>query len=324
MECIVSTTRTLLFLFSYLAWMVIAVGVSPLQAQSRTLDKPKIALVLKSLANEFFITMEEGAKAYQKKNTGAFTLLTNGIKNETDTSAQIQMVEQMIVARADVIIIAPSDSRAMVPVLKKAIDAGIIVVNIDNRLDPKILNAKKIKIPFVGPDNQKGARIAGDYLATFLQPGDEVGILEGVPTTTNAQQRTAGFREAMTAARMKIVSVQSGNWEIDRGNAVAAAMLNAYPNIKALLCGNDNMAIGAISAIRTAGRAGKVLVIGYDHIAAIKPMIANGRLLATVDQFAQQQAVFGINVALKALNEGISQNALSDSIETPVSLITKK
>jgi ribose transport system substrate-binding protein len=83
-------------------------------------------------------------------------------------------------------------------------------------------------VPFVGPDNRKGAQKVGDYLAKQLKAGDEVGIIEGVSTTTNAQQRTAGFKDAMEVGA-KVVSVQSGEWEIDKGNAVAAAMLNEYP-----------------------------------------------------------------------------------------------
>ena len=77
----------------------------------------------------------------------------------------------------------------------------------------------------------------------------------------------------MDAAGMKIVSLQSGNWEIEKGNAVASAMLNEHPDLKALLAGNDSMALGAVSAVRAAGRAGQVKVVGYDNIQAIKPML---------------------------------------------------
>ncbi|CAM2147003.1 D-ribose/D-allose-binding protein [Pararobbsia alpina] len=300
-----------------------AASMLPLGAQAQD-HKPKVALVMKSLANEFFLTMEDGAKDYQKQHPADFDLISNGIKNETDTSAQIRIVEQMIVSKVDAIVIAPADSKAMVPVIKKAIDAGIIVVNIDNRLDPDVVKSKDIKVPFVGPDNRKGAKLVGDYLAKQLKAGDEVGIIEGVSTTTNAQQRTAGFKDAMTAVGAKIDSVQSGEWEIDKGNAIASAMLNEYPNIKALLAGNDNMAIGAVSAVRAAGRAGKVQVVGYDNIAAIKPMLADGRVLATADQFAAKQAVFGIDTALKALKDHKKQSDLQDIVETPVELVTKK
>ncbi|MDR5854530.1 sugar ABC transporter substrate-binding protein [Caballeronia sp. LZ062] len=296
-------------------------AASPAFAQSA--GKPKVALVMKSLANEFFLTMENGAKDYQQHNTDKFDLITNGIKDETDTAAQIRIVEQMIVSKVDALVIAPADSKALVPVIKKAADAGIIVVNIDNRLDQDVLKSKDLNVPFVGPDNRKGARQVGDYLAKRLKKGDEVGIIEGVSTTTNAQQRTAGFKDAMDAAGMKVAALQSGDWEIDKGNAVASQILNANPNVKALLCGNDNMAIGAVSAVRAAGKAGKVQVVGYDNINAIKPMLKDGRVLATADQYAAKQAVFGIDVALKAIAGHKKQSELSTVVETPVDLVTK-
>ncbi|AOI65607.1 LacI family transcriptional regulator [Burkholderia territorii] len=304
------------------ALAAVAVAAAPV-VHAQSAGKPKVALVMKSLANEFFLTMENGAKEYQKHNAGQFDLITNGIKDETDTANQIRIVEQMIVSKVDAIVLAPADSKALVPVVKKAVDAGIIVVNIDNRLDPDVLKSKNLNVPFVGPDNRKGARKIGDYLAKRLKAGDQVGIIEGVSTTTNAQQRTAGFQDAMKAGGMKVVSVQSGEWEIDKGNAVASAMLNEYPNLRALLCGNDNMAIGAVSAVRAAGKQGKVLVVGYDNINAIKPMLKDGRVVATADQYAAKQAVFGIDTALKAIAEHRKQADMTGVVETPVDLVTK-
>ncbi|AOJ86892.1 MULTISPECIES: sugar ABC transporter substrate-binding protein [Burkholderia] len=304
------------------ALAAVAVVAAPV-VHAQSAGKPKVALVMKSLANEFFLTMENGAKEYQKHNAGQFDLITNGIKDETDTANQIRIVEQMIVSKVDAIVLAPADSKALVPVVKKAVDAGIIVVNIDNRLDPDVLKSKNLNVPFVGPDNRKGARKIGDYLAKRLKAGDQVGIIEGVSTTTNAQQRTAGFQDAMKAGGMKVVSVQSGEWEIDKGNAVASAMLNEYPNLRALLCGNDNMAIGAVSAVRAAGKQGKVLVVGYDNINAIKPMLKDGRVIATADQYAAKQAVFGIDTALKAIAEHRKQADMTGVVETPVDLVTK-
>lgn len=304
--------------------MLSATFTFPVFAADNPPHKPKIALVMKSLANEFFLTMETGAKDYQKQHADKFDLISNGIKNETDTANQIQIVEQMIVSKADAIIIAPSDSKALIPVVKKAVDAGIIVINIDNAFDAAVLKDKGLNVPFVGPDNRKGAKDIGDYLAKHLKKGDQVGIIEGIPTSTNSQQRTQGYQDAMTQAGMKVVSVQSGQWEINNANAIAAAMLSEYPDIKALLADNDNMALGAVSAIRAAGKKGQVQVVGYDNIEAIKPMLADGRVLATADQFASQQAVYGIDAALSALNNGKKQNELASSVQTPVKLIIKQ
>ncbi|NBF06048.1 substrate-binding domain-containing protein [Pseudomonas sp. Fl5BN2] len=309
-----------------LAVAVLAAASAALPLSSALADtpqKPKVALVMKSLANEFFLTMEDGAKAYQKDHSADFDLVSNGIKDETDTANQIRIVEQMIVSKVNALVIAPADSKAMVPVIKKAVDAGITVINIDNQLDPGVLKSKNISVPFVGPDNRKGARLVGEYLAKQLKAGDEVGIIEGVSTTTNAQQRTAGFKDAMDAAQIKVVSLQSGDWEIDAGNRVASAMLSEYPNLKALLAGNDSMAVGAVSAVRAAGKAGKVQVVGYDNINAIKPMLKDGRVLATADQFAAKQAVFGIETALKILKGEKVDSGVNGVIETPVELVTQ-
>jgi len=298
-------------------------GLVSLPAYAADPAPAKIGLVMKSLANEFFRTMEDGAKAHQKANAKTYTLIANGIKNETDTAAQIKMVEQMVAQRVDAIVIAPADSKALVPALKAAADKGVLIVNIDNQLDAAALADKQFKVPFVGPDNRVGARLVGDYLAKSLKAGDKVGILEGVSTTFNAQQRTLGFQDAMKAAGITVVGVQSADWEIDKGNTVAAGMLREHPDLRALLAGNDSMAIGAVAAVKAANKTGKVLVVGYDNISAVKPMLADGRMLATADQYGAKQAVFGIETALKALQAKQKQADMPAQVKTDVVLVTK-
>lgn len=281
--------------------------------------KPTVALVMKSLANEFFSTMAEGAERHHAENADEYDLIVNGIKNETDLAEQVNLVEQMIANGVDAIVIAPADSRAMVTVLKRAEEAGTLVVNIDNKLDAEVLAQAGLRIPFVGPDNRAGAREVGEALAERLEEGDKVAIIEGVPTAFNGQQRRLGFEDAMKAAGMRIVSVQSGNWEMDRANNIAAGMLSEHPDLKAILCANDSMALGAVSAIEAAGRRGEVLVVGFDNIPAIRPMLADGRVVATADQHADQLAVFGIEAALKILRG----EATPEDQTTEVDLVTQ-
>jgi ribose transport system substrate-binding protein len=286
---------------------------------SATSGKPKIALVMKSLANEFFSTMAEGAKKHQAAHPNAYELIVNGIKNETDLAEQVSVVEQMIARQVNAIVIAPADSKALVTVLKRAKDAGVLVVNIDNKLDAQALKEAGLSVPFVGPDNRAGARKVGEELARHLRSGDPVAIIEGIPTAFNGQQRRLGFEEAMKAAGMNIVTVQSGNWEMEKANNVATAVLSEHPELKAILCANDNMALGAVSAIQAAGKTGKVLVVGFDNIGAIRPMLADGRVIATADQRADELAVFGIEAALKILKG----EAPPADQTTAVDLITK-
>ncbi|MEZ6042213.1 MAG: sugar ABC transporter substrate-binding protein [Planctomycetaceae bacterium] len=279
--------------------------------------KPRIALIMKSLANEFFSTMSRGAVDHQK-DSGEYELIVNGINDETDLSGQVSLVEQMMAQQVDAIVIAPADSKALVPVLKRALDEGIVVINIDNKLDADVLEQSGIQIPFVGPNNRAGAKQVGDFLATQLQSGDEVAILEGITTSFNGQQRKLGFQDAMTEAGMKIVDSQSAQWEMTVADQVTSSILTAHPQIKAILACNDSMAVGAMAAIRSAGRD-DVKVVGFDNISAVKSSLANGNMTATADQHGDQLAVFGIEYALQALMDGTTE--LIDR-ETPVDLIT--
>lgn len=260
-------------------------------------NQPEIALIMKSLANEFFQTMANGAESHHAANPDAYTLIVNGIKNETDLGQQVNLVEQMVARGVDVIVIAPADSKALVPALKRAADAGILVINIDNKLDEEVMQRAGLKCPFVGPDNYEGALNVGIVLGTQLKRGDKVAIIEGIPTAFNGQQRRKGFEKAMEQVGAEVVSIQSGRWEMAQANTVASSLLTAHPDLKAILCANDSMALGAVAAIEAAGRK-EVAVVGFDNISAIQPMLADGRVLATADQHADKLAVYGIEAAL--------------------------
>jgi len=281
--------------------------------------RPRVALVMKSLANEFFVTMADGARRHQAAHAADYELLVNGIRNESDITQQVALVEQVLAQRVQAVVIAPADSRALVPVLRKAQQQGVIVVNIDNKLDTETLAAAGVAIPFVGPDNREGARAVGEVVARRLRRGDAVAILEGIPTAFNAQQRRLGFEDAMQAAGLQVVAVQSAQWEQDKANTVAAALLREHPELKAILASNDNMALGAVAAIRQAGRTGQVLVAGFDNIAAAQQLIRDGRLLATADQHGDQLAVFGIEAALDILR---ARGTPADR-RTPVDVVTQ-
>ena len=306
-----------------IAWLVLlltVVGCGDRGAESSSSDeKPRVALIMKSLANEFFSTMADGATQHQLDHADQYDLIVNGIKDERDLSRQVALVEEMVAAGVDAIVIAPADSKALVPVLRRAQNKGIVIVNIDNRLDAEVLQQEGIAIPFVGPDNQAGAKQVGDHLAGQLQKGDAVAILEGIRTSFNAAQRLAGFEAAMNEAGITIVDSQSAEWEMSRANTIAASILSEHPEIKAILAANDSMALGAIAAVKSAGRAEDVQVVGFDNISAAQEAIREGKMLATADQYGGQLAVFGIEAALQMIAK---TDAVPEDVETPVDLIT--
>lgn len=299
------------------ALLLAACGGSPDDAPEAP-GKPRVALIMKSLANEFFIDMADGARAHQAANPGRYELIVNGIKNESDLAQQVSLLEQMMASQVDVIVLAPADSRGLVPVAKRALDQGIIVINIDNRLDQDTLAGLDARIPFVGPDNREGAYQVGMTLAAALAPGDEVAIIGGIPSAFNARERAAGFRTAMEETGMTIVTTQAADWEQAKAAQVASAILNENPELDAFLCANDSMALGAVAAVRQAGRAGEIEVVGFDNISAARELVASGGMLATADQYGDQLAVFGIEYALQILEGG----AIPADRKTPVDVIT--
>jgi ribose transport system substrate-binding protein len=122
----------------------------------------------------------------------------------------------------------------------------------------------------------------------------------------------------MNAAGMNIVTSQTGYWEMTKANQVVSAILTEHPDIKALLCANDSMALGAIAAAKAAGKSDDVQIVGFDNISAVQELLKNGGILCTIDQHADKLAVYGIEYALDMLeNQGSPQDR-----ETPVDLIT--
>ena len=292
-----------------------------LNSESKTgkSDRPRVALIMKSLANEFFSTMAVGAESHQRDHADQYDLIVNGIKDERDLSRQAALVDEMVTSGVDAIVIAPADSKALVPVLRRAQQAGVVVVNIDNRLDAEVLQQEGVMIPFVGPDNKAGAKQVADFLATKLRKGDEVAILEGIRTSFNGTQRRLGFEASMQESEITIVDSQSAEWEMSKANTIASSMLSEHPKIKAILAANDSMALGAVAAVKSAGRAGAVQIVGFDNISAVQIAVRDGKVLATADQHGDQLAVFGIEAALKMLQD---PNLDVEDIETPVDLVT--
>lgn len=289
-------------------------------SSSQDADKPTVALIMKSLANEFFVNMANGAEKHQQNHSKDYELIVNGIKNESDLAQQVALVDQMVAAGVDAIVIAPADSKAVTPALARARQAGVTVINIDNQLDADVLKQFNLNIPFIGPDNQEGAYRVGKHLASLLNTNDEVAILEGIPTAFNSQQRRSGFEKAASEAQLSVVTTQSAAWDQTQAAALTSAILIQYPNLKAIMCANDNMALGAVSAIEQAGKSGQVKVVGFDNISVAKKLVQEGQLVATADQHANLLAVYGIQFAL----EHLKGNTETSHKTTPVDLIVQQ
>jgi ribose transport system substrate-binding protein len=282
-------------------------------------DKPVVGLVMKSLANEFFQNMMVGAKEHAERR-GDYELVAVGMQNETDFESQINAVENFITQGVDAIVIAPADSRAMVRPLKRAMDAGIVVVNFDVALDAAAKEQQGVELAFVGPDNRGGAKLAGDALGQKLGEGAKVVIIEGNPGADNANERRLGFEASVAQYKLDLLDSRTAYWETEEANKVFSTMLTAHPDIQGVMAANDSMAVGVVKALEAAGRD-DIIVVGFDNIPAVGPMIEDGRMLATVDQFGTRMAADAIDLALEVVAGGPQ---LEGWVKTEIELVTNK
>ncbi|MTV49397.1 substrate-binding domain-containing protein [Heliobacillus mobilis] len=278
-------------------------------------DKKKIALVMKTLTNPFFVEMEKGAR--RAENELGIDLIVKVGAKETSIEQQIAIVDELIREKVDAIVIAPGSSTELIPVLKKAQEAKIPIVNIDNRLEPKLCKELGlIDVPFISVNNEQGAYLSAKVIGNKINSPTEAIILEGIEGTDNGEQRKRGALRAFGENKnIHVVASQTANWKIDEAYDVTAKLFQSHPNIRAIFCANDMMALGAIQYLEKAEKK-DVLVAGYDALDEAKKAIQAGKLTATIDQQADVQGYTGIQYAYKAMQG--EKNPLETMIDVKV------
>jgi len=264
-------------------------------------EPPTIALVMKTLTNPFFVEMERGAR--EAEDEFGIELVVRTAAQETSIEQQIAIVDDLIRSDIDAIVIAPGDSVRLIPVLRQAQEAGVVVVNIDNRLDRQFMaEAGLTGVPFISVDNEEGAYLAARHIAGQVDGPAEAVIIEGIRDADNAQARLRGAERAFAESpAITVVARETANWKIDEGYAVARALLTEHPGVDLVFAANDMMALGAIQYLNEAGLGDDVEVAGFDALAEALDAVRAGTLAATVDQRAAMQGYMGVEYAIGML-----------------------
>ena len=276
-----------------------------------------IALVMKALTNPFFAKMEQGAKNFAKENE--IPLEVFGIINETDTSHQISIMESLISRNIRAIVLAPADSKKLVPVCEKAVKQGITIINIDNPLDNNLLSKAGLSIPFVGSNNQTGGELLGQYIKQQLKGEGRVLVIEGIRGVENAELRKSGFVKAVTKnSSIWIVASESANWNTEEAFSVTMRLLQKHPSIDAIFCANDKMALGTLQAVDILDLNKNILIAGYDNIESVRNEIRHKKIHATMEQHPELMGAYGVMLAQKKING----EAVPSKMATPLDIIT--
>jgi ribose transport system substrate-binding protein len=260
---------------------------------------PTVALVIKTLANPFFLMVEKGARRAEKELGIRLMVRTHG--DETAIAQQIAIVEQLIREKPDAIVIVPSNSAELVPVVKKAQDAGIVIINIDSRLDPVTAREWGLSVPFVSVDNARGGYLSAQYLASKLTRPTPVLIVTGDDSGDAGRERVRGAQQAFAEnPNARLVGTEFAYWTIEEAYEAAPRLFERHPDVGAIFSVNDLMALGIRRYLDERGRS-DVLIAGYDDIEEARVAIRQGKLLATIDQQAEEQGYLGVKYAVRAL-----------------------
>jgi len=280
-------------------------------------NEKKVALVMKALSNPFFIKMKEGARQYAERNGIPFEVF--GVERETEVKRQVSIVENLITRKYGAIVIAPVDSKKLIPSCKKAIDNGITVINIDNPFHKATLKKLNIKIPFVGSDNYEGASLVGNYFRKKISKKGRVFVIEGIRGVENAELRKKGFIDTITKDNdIKIIASESANWHTDEAFSLVTKLIQKHSEVDAIFCANDNMAIGALHSLDMFGMAGQVWVGAYDNIDEVRSEMRSKQIHATVEQHPELMGEYGVMLAFK----GLKGKDIPQITATPLDLIT--
>jgi len=270
-----------------------------LDAVAAPAKKYRLALIVKTRNNPFFDPMIKAAEAEAAALNA--TLEVQAPAQETDKERQFALVQDVLARGVDAVLIAPADSKGIVPALKQGQDKGALIINLDNRVDPDAASQAGLELAaYVGANNRDGGQLAGEAMAAALGDGGKVAVIEGIRGADNAEARKRGFQEG-AMGKLVILASDTAEWDTQKAYAKLQPMLAKYPEIQGVFCANDKMALGALKAIAEAGKSGKVKVVGYDNIADVRPYLDRGEMLATIEQHPDLMGKYGVRAAIGIL-----------------------
>lgn len=257
----------------------------------------KLGAVAKAFENEYWRTLKEGYEEGVKKLQDRGYHVTIDVKSaqgEGDEQGQLSIVEDMVNKKYTALLLSPISDSNLTPGVERAKKAKIPVVNVNDGIISEAPN-------YVGPKAIQAGELAAEWIANKLNGKGKVAIVVGMPKAFAARQRTTGFENYMkkNAPDIEIVAKQNADWDRAKAKDLAETWIKKYPDLKAIFCNNDTMALGVQEAVNDSGK--DILVVGVDGIGEAYDSIRKGELDATIDSFPRYKAQIAIEVTLRIL-----------------------
>ncbi|WP_347253527.1 ribose ABC transporter substrate-binding protein RbsB [Leminorella grimontii] len=288
--------------------MIVSATALTLSVSVGAMAKENIALVVSTLNNPFFVSMKDGAQ--KKADELGYNLIV--LDSQNNPAKELSNVQDLTVRGTKLLLINPTDSDAVGNAVMMANKANIPVITLDRAAN------KGEVVSHVASDNVAGGKLAGDFIAEKLGNDAKVIQLEGITGTSAARERGEGFKQSMATHPFKLLASQPADFDRTKGLNVMQNLLTAHPDVQAVFAQNDEMALGALRALRTAGKK-DVLIVGFDGTKDGMNAVKGGQMGATVAQQPELIGSVGVETAVNVLKgEKVDAN-----IPVELKLITK-
>ncbi|MDX2248492.1 MAG: substrate-binding domain-containing protein [Bacteroidia bacterium] len=276
--------------------------------------KLRIAVIPKGTTHIFWKSVHAGAK--KAEHDLGVEINWQGPLKESDRQIQIQIVQNFISQNMDAIVLAPLDSRSLVPVVKSAGKRNLPVIIFDSDLDSDDYKS------FVATDNYKGGQLCAELLAQKMNNKGKAILMRYVEGSASTTHREQGFldRIAEVAPDIELISTnQYAGVTLERGLQVAQNLLNRFPEVQGIYCPNETSVQSMLRALQTAGKAGEVVLIGFDANETLIQGIKDGELHGIALQDPFMMGYLGVETAVKAARG----EPIEKRIDTGVVIVTK-
>ncbi|GIM91002.1 D-ribose ABC transporter substrate-binding protein [Paractinoplanes toevensis] len=248
----------------------------------------KLIVIITPSPDNVFFKAEQDAASAQAKKLGYETLV---LSHDDDPTKQSQEVDTAISRKAAAIILDNAGADASVTAIQRAKDAGIPTFLVDREI-----NKTGVAVAQIVSNNAQGAGLGGQEFAKLMGNKGEYAELTGKPTDTNAGVRSQGYHGVLDQfPDLKMVAQQSANWDQAEALSKTQTILQAHPNIKGIIAGNDTMALGAWAAVQAAKK--DIVVVGFDGSPDVVASILKDGIKATVLQPASKISEMAVDQA---------------------------
>lgn len=271
------------------------------------MEDVKVGVSISTLNNPFFVSLKDGIEKEAKEKGMKVTV----VDAQDDTAKQISGIEDLILQKVDILLVNPTDSSAISSAVQSANEAGIPVITIDRSSEEGDIET------FIASDNVAGGELGAEYLVKELGENAKVVELEGVSGASATRERGKGFHN-IADKQLEVLTSQTAEFDRTKGLNVMENILQGKKDIQGVFAHNDEMALGAIEAIKATGK--DIIVVGFDGNDDALKAVENGELKATI---AQQPALIG-KEAVNASEKVLKGEKVDETISVPLKLVTKE